>query len=453
MPGEGGAEGVRVLEAEEGGDARDTLGVLRHAVGLAVGHHLQPVLEVAQEHVGIREVRRGAPVDLARRRQGGERAQRRRVAQPRVAPAPDQLQHLGGEFDLADPPAAELHVVPFHLHGGVRPLGPLVGVDLALDGMDVGHRREVEVAAPDEGADLAQEGLARRAVRTHRARLDHGGAFPVLAHALVVGDGRRDRHGERRRRRVGPQSQVGAEDIALRRAFLEQPDHVARDADIDRLGAVGMIGCRHRVKEHHEVDIGRIIQFPPAELAHAEHDQPGIPADETRIGPPRAGEADLPALRRVAQQVRAGRVDRGFREVRQRARDAIERPEPRDVGHRRRQRALALGLAQQRRQGGARRLRVDMRERVDGAGEGLLGSAFGHQQQGGRFPRAEFREVGAVPRQRIDQRRPGGRGDEVALRRAAVGDMLARQGGGGGVEGAREALGREADRHDGAGKR
>ena len=40
----------------------------------------------------------------------------------------------------------------------------LVGVDLALDRMNVGDGREIEIFAPDIGLQLLQEGLARRDV-------------------------------------------------------------------------------------------------------------------------------------------------------------------------------------------------------------------------------------------------------------------------------------------------
>ena len=48
-------------------------------------------------------------------------------------------------------------------------------------------------------------------------RLDHGGALPVLAPALVVDERRLDRDRERRRARIGPQAQIGAEDVAVAR--------------------------------------------------------------------------------------------------------------------------------------------------------------------------------------------------------------------------------------------
>ncbi len=284
-------------------------------------------------------------------------------------------------------------------------------------------------------------------------RLDHGGAFPVLPHALVIDDARRDRDGERRRRRVRPQPQVGAENIALGRAFLQQPHEVASDSHIDGTGPIGMVGCHRGVIEHHEVHIGRIVQFAPAELAHAEHDEAGIAPDEARVGPRRAGKPDLAPRRGVAQQMRAGGVDGGLGEVRQRPGHAVERPQPGDVADRGGQRALPLGLAQQGGDRGARRLGVDARQRVERAVHRVIRPAFGQQHQRRRFAHREVGEIGAVPAQRLQQRPAGGRGGEVALGGAAFGETLPRHGGGGRVEGAGQAFGREAGLHGRAGNR
>src|SRR3546814_353718 len=121
------------------------------------------------------------------------------------------LLGLGEKRDLADAAAPELYVMA--VDGDHR--AALVRVDLPLDGVHVLDGPEVEVLAPDEGLHLAQEGLAERAVAGHRARLDHGGALPVLAQAFVVGEGGvqadRQRHGAG----IGPEAQVGAEDVAV----------------------------------------------------------------------------------------------------------------------------------------------------------------------------------------------------------------------------------------------
>ncbi len=183
------------------------------AVRLPVGDHLQPVLDPAQEA--------GRPPP-ARRRRGAADARRGPaaasapsvvgLAQRRIAAAPDQLQRLRQELDLADAALAELDVVPGdarhrvgcrHARAARAPgPGPML-VDPPLHGVDVGDRGEIEAAPPDERPDRLEERRAQRQVAGHRARLDHRRAFPVLAHAFVVGDGGRQGD-DRRRRRRGP---------------------------------------------------------------------------------------------------------------------------------------------------------------------------------------------------------------------------------------------------------
>ena len=91
------------------------------------------------------------------------------------------------------------------------------------------------------GAQLADEGVAGLRVAGDGARLDQRGALPVLAHALVIEKcgGRGD--GDARRAGIGSEAKIGAEDVAVRRAFLEKRHQEAHDSDPERrrLGTVG----------------------------------------------------------------------------------------------------------------------------------------------------------------------------------------------------------------------
>ena len=215
-----GAERRReLLLAGEAQHARDPLQPLvgfRQRVRLLVVDHLDGMLDAAQEPVlpGQRVARLGG--DPAALRQLAEHRHGRAAAQLRKTPAGDQLLRLDEELDLADAAAAELDVVPLHRDLAMA----LVRMDLALDRMDVGDRRVVHVFAPDVGLQLLQKRFARREVAGHRARLDHRGALPVLAAALVVGqrgldrrspaasspdrDAGEDRCGRHSRARCGP---------------------------------------------------------------------------------------------------------------------------------------------------------------------------------------------------------------------------------------------------------
>ncbi len=133
-------------------------------------------------------------------------------------------------------------------------------MDLALDGVDVGDGGEIEVAAPDEGLQTLQEGAGPFEIAGAGPRLDVGRALPVLADRLIVLQRRLDRHGGGRGGRIGPQAQVDAEDIAVRRALLQQAGQ--------RLGQPRGEGLRlharrqrqgRRLVEDRDVDVAGIV--------------------------------------------------------------------------------------------------------------------------------------------------------------------------------------------------
>ena len=284
---------------------------------------------------------------MARR---GQRAQRLAgAAQPErgIAAAEDELLGLGEELDLADAAAPQLDVVAQHLDRAAAAMG----VDLALDRMDVVDGREVEMLAPDVGREVGQEGLADGAVAGHRVGLDHGRAFPVLADALVVELGRLHRHGERRRARVGAQPEVGAEDVAVGRGLRHELHQHPRAAhEMPRQLLVVAERRRVAVVEQDEVDVARIVELAGAELAHAQHREGrgvGIAAD---------GELS------VAGELQQDRIGEGAQAARgegaERAGHLVERPHPGDVGDGDIERQAALELAQAGRHRGGRRARA-----------------------------------------------------------------------------------------------
>src|SRR6202042_664341 len=82
-----------------------------------------------------------------------QRALRCGRAQAGVTPAQDQLLGLGEEFDLADTAAPQLDIVT-----GDRDLAmPDMGLDLALDGLDVFDGGKIQIAPPDEGSQAAEK--------------------------------------------------------------------------------------------------------------------------------------------------------------------------------------------------------------------------------------------------------------------------------------------------------
>ena len=108
-----------------------------------------------------------------------------------------------------------------------------------------------------------------------------------------------------------------------------------------------------------------------------------MPPDGFRICPAATCVAQITPRCRVAEQMRAGSVYAELRQFGQGAGHAIQPPKPTNIGKPRHQRALALGLAEQRRQGRARRGRVQAQQRVYGARKRLIRATFGHEKQDG----------------------------------------------------------------------
>src|SRR5262249_46294686 len=146
------------------------------------------------------------------------------------------------KLDLADAATAGLDVVPRDRY----PIAAAMRVDLAFDRVDVLDRGEVEVLAPNERLQLAQETSPGGAVPSRGARLDQRRALPVLPDALVVGERCRDRHREGRRGGIGAKPQIGTERIAVAGVGFENSDQLARQTDEKRLWAVACGYRRHR---------------------------------------------------------------------------------------------------------------------------------------------------------------------------------------------------------------
>ena len=221
-------------------------------------------------------------------------------------------------------------------------------VDLPLDRVDILDRGEVEVRAPHIRVEAGEEGGAGRAVAGDGARLDHGGALPVLTHVLVIGLGGQHRERQRGRGRIGPEPEVGAEDVAVGGTMLQQADEIAGEPDEEILHrSPALIGDLGRVVENDEVDVARVVELPRAELAHGDDDEPGVVA-----GPRRIGEYQLAAAGGPGQQVVGGDRQGGVGELAQPSGDRGERPLAGEVGQRHGERQPPPRHPEQRHQGG-----------------------------------------------------------------------------------------------------
>ena len=172
---------------------------------------------------------------------------------------------------------------------------------------------------PAPGLDVAGHGL----------RLDHGGAFPVLAGGRVIGLGSADREGGRGRAGVRAQPQVGAEHIAVCRPLVHDRDQVAGEPGEDLLQPVAArVGRNLLVEEDDDVDVAGIVQLAGAEFAHAEDDEAGALFRGLRVG-----QGELAPIVQGAEQVGTDGAQRHASDIRERAGHALQRPYRSDVGH------------------------------------------------------------------------------------------------------------------------
>ena len=241
----------------------------------------------------------------------------------RILPAPDEAQRLHDEFDFADAAAAEFDVA------AEQPVGLVARIDLALHVMDVADGREIQVFAPDEGADGGEETRAQCEVARDRPGLGESGALPGAAMALVIAE--RGRQGDDRRGGAGvrAQPQIDAENIAIRVAMREQSHQVARKTRHHGLRFGGIDGSLG-IEEQDEVDIGRVIQFPGAELAQSQGDKA-----EIALGFVGMRERDLAGLVQAEQQMADRDSAGGFGQFGQGGGDLRQRPGAAEIGERR----------------------------------------------------------------------------------------------------------------------
>ena len=175
-------EGRCIGKTHEAGDVVQVFFAFRQGMGLLIFHHLQAVFEFAQEEISGAQFRLRLLRDQAARGKRGKGFERCTPAQVGIAAAQYQLLGLHKEFDLANAATAELDVVT-----GDRDLAvAFMGVNLPLDRMNIFDCREIEILAPDEGLHRLQKTLPRFGIAGTGTRLDHGRAFPVLAHRFVI---------------------------------------------------------------------------------------------------------------------------------------------------------------------------------------------------------------------------------------------------------------------------
>ena len=314
-------ERIRIGKAGKRSDPTQLLRLVRQNVGLLVTDHLQAVLDTTQEEIGFAEIFRRSRLDPGASRQfrqGFDRAARPQLGMPAAG---NELLGLREELDVTDAAAPKLDVVA----GDGDRVVAFMGMHAPLHGVDIGDRREVEIFAPYEGFELTQELLSGLDIAGNNARLDQGGAFPILPKALVIGQPGVGRKRHLRRARVRPQPQIGPENIAVAGMLLKESHQLARHPHEEggwfdawrELSPVGVV-------EHDDVDVAGIVELLTAELTHGD--------DEIALGGHCRRAADLSGSVRLAKQKLDGLIDGSVRGVAHGAQRVFRRPDLAKVG-------------------------------------------------------------------------------------------------------------------------
>ncbi len=262
------ADGGPIRQAHDQAQACTIHGVDGKRVSLFVANQLHRVLRLAQHQVRVGQFRNIAGRHELRAGQQRQHLEQRGALQAPVAAAAHQLHGLHDEFDLADAAAAEFQMLiefaPRHLPGDQR--------------LHVAQRleyAEVEIAPIHE---RAHEFLIRRRVGfqpNDGPCLDPGVALPIAAMLLQVIFERSQARHQRTAFAEWPQAHVHAKHEPVLVPRIEQPNEfTAEPGEIffvfDLARPIGLARLR---EQEHEVDVGGEIQFAPAQLTHAQHDQ------------------------------------------------------------------------------------------------------------------------------------------------------------------------------------
>ena len=176
----------------------------------------------------------------------------------------DQLVRLREKFAFPDAAMATLQIIA---ETDFLPLGIMVA-DLRGHRGDVLELPEIERLAPDERLDGIEEIIAERPVARTDARADEGGLLPCERARFIIADRGLDRQDDGADLGRGAQAHVDAKDIAVgiqrRQQFNDAPP--IADRSLGHIIAFA-VGQRLRVEQENRVDVGRIVQLPPAMLA------------------------------------------------------------------------------------------------------------------------------------------------------------------------------------------
>lgn len=182
-------------------------------MGLRVIQILYPVLEIAQESVGVEQGFGCFFVKLSFFSQNVQCIAGRPVLKRRIPATANQLEHLCKEFDFADSAPSEFDVVA--AFGMQFFLTHDVGANLLVEIANRVDDAEIEITAVNERTDNMSKCLDIFRIACNGARLDPGIAFPFASLDDQILFNHADTGDERTRRAIGAQCHIDPESEAV----------------------------------------------------------------------------------------------------------------------------------------------------------------------------------------------------------------------------------------------
>ncbi|GBC87231.1 hypothetical protein HRbin12_01234 [bacterium HR12] len=258
-----GRQGVGIGQAHRARDAGPRLTGLRQLVDPQVAHHLEPMLQGAEEPVGLGEGRRVLLGHVPVGGEGGERPERVRLPQPLVPAAVHDLQELDGELHVPDPAPTPLDL------GALATPGPDVLLQAHLRPTHLLDRGGGQVLRVDDGDDGLEERRAELRIPGDRPGPDQRLALPDRGLLGVVGPHRLQRATERAAAAAGAERGIHPERDALGRGLGEEPDEL-RGPSLRLLLA---LRPAPRVDEE-EVHVARVVELGAPQLPQGHDGHP-----------------------------------------------------------------------------------------------------------------------------------------------------------------------------------
>ena len=194
------------------------------SMDLKIEQHLQAVLDLAQETVGLLQEPGflvGEATSPLQAKQGRQRAAQ---SQGRKVSAVGQLQKLDGVLDIADAAPTGFYIQVL-APGGFGP-----GLNPPLEGLDLVDLGKGKIFAINERLDRLEKLTTQAGIPGNRANLDQGLAFPRAAHGVVVGHGGQQVACHRPAATLGTETQVHAVAGSGLAGGGQQPHHLGGQA-------------------------------------------------------------------------------------------------------------------------------------------------------------------------------------------------------------------------------